>query len=210
MSSKKLYAIIGVLVLCLAFLSYQYIDTNNDYKKYKSRYKELSILYLNEIMEPPKLEAPSPQDMEITNIDFDTNVLQFSNLDGNIFSIQDFKGKNLFINYWATWCNPCLAEMPSMAELYDRFKDNEDIAFLYLSREELNTIKEYIPNDESLQKIPIYKVLTDDEFFATSGIPTTFIINSNGEVVVKDIGSAFWNDESVFKFIDDLVRNNEV
>ncbi len=100
--------------------------------------------------------------------------------------------------------------MPSMAELYERFKDNEDIAFLYLSREELNTIKEYIPNDESLQKIPIYKVLTDDEFFATSGIPTTFIINSNGEVVVKDIGSAFWNDESVFKFINDLVRNNEI
>ena len=209
MSSKKLYAIIGVLVLFLAFLSYKYFDTNKDYKKYKSRYKELSILYLNEIMEPPKLEAPSPEDMKITNIDFNTNVLQFSNLDGNIFSIQDFKGKNLFINYWATWCNPCLAEMPSMAELYERFKDNEDIAFLYLSREELNTIKEYIPNDESLQKIPIYKVLTDDEFFATSGIPTTFIINSNGEVVVKDIGSAFWNDESVFKFIDDLVENNE-
>lgn len=209
MSSKKLYAIIGVLVLFLAFLSYKYFDTNKDYKKYKSRYKELSILYLNEIMEPPKLEAPSPEDMKITNIDFNTNVLQFSNLDGNIFSIQDFKGKNLFINYWATWCNPCLAEMPSMAELYERFKDNEDIAFLYLSREELNTIKKYIPNDESLQKIPIYKVLTDDEFFATSGIPTTFIINSNGEVVVKDIGSAFWNDESVFKFIDDLVENNE-
>ena len=210
MSSKKLYAIIGVLVLGLAFLSYKYIDTNNDYKKYKSRYKELSILYLNEIMEPPKLEAPSPENMKITNIDFDTNVLQFSNLDGNIFSIQDFKGKNLFINYWATWCNPCLAEMPSMAELYDRFKDNEDIAFLYLSREELNTIKEYIPNDESLQKIPIYKVLTDDEFFATSGIPTTFIINSNGEVVVKDIGSAFWNDESVYKFIDNLIGKNEI
>ncbi len=78
---------------CLAFLSYKYFDANKDYKKYKSRYKELSILYLNEIMEPPKLEAPSPQDMKITNIDFNTNVLQFSNLDGNIFSIQDFKGK---------------------------------------------------------------------------------------------------------------------
>jgi thiol-disulfide isomerase/thioredoxin len=210
MSTKKLYAIIGILVLLLAFSSYKYFDAHKDYEKYKSRYKELSILYLNEIMEPPKLEAPSPQDMEITNIDFNTNVLQFSNLDGNIFSIQDFKGKNLFINYWATWCNPCLAEMPSMAELYERFKDNKDIAFLYLSREELNTIKEYIPNDESLQKIPIYKVLTDDEFFATSGIPTTFIINSNGEVVVKDIGSAFWNDESVVQFINDLVRNNEI
>ncbi len=210
MDSKKLYSVIVILIIILSFLSYKYNDVNKDLNKYKERYKELSILYLNEVIEAPKLEPPSPEDMKISTIDFESNVLQFSDLDNNIFSIQDFKGKNLFINYWATWCNPCLAEMPSMAELYERFKDNEDIAFLYLSREELNTIKEYIPNDESLQKIPIYKVLTDDEFFATSGIPTTFIINSNGEVVVKDIGSAFWNDESVFQFINDLVRNNEI
>mgnify|MGYP001196696612 CR=1 FL=1 len=64
--------------------------------------------------------------------------------------------------------------------------------------------------DESLQQLPIYKIITDDEFFATSGIPTTFIINSDGEVIVKDLGTAFWNDESVFKFIDELIGNNEV
>ena len=86
----------------------------------------------------------------------------------------------------------------------------DDIVFLYLSREELNAIKNYIPKDESLQKLPIYKIITDDEFFATSGIPTTFIINSDGKVIVKDLGSAFWNDESVFKFIDNLIGKNEI
>ena len=48
------------------------------------------------------------------------------------------------------------------------------------------------------------------EFFATSGIPTTFIVNSDGEVIVKDLGTAFWNDESVFKFIDNLIGKNEI
>ena len=210
MNSKKLYSIIIILIIILSFLSYKYNDTSKELKKYKEYYKDLSIMYLNEVIEAPKLEAPSAEDMKVTTIDFDSNMLQFSDLENNIFTIQNFKGKNLFINYWATWCNPCLAEMPYMAELYERYKDEEDIIFLYLSREKLETIKNYIPKDESLQQLPIYKIVTDDEFFATSGIPTTFIVNSDGEVIVKDLGTAFWNDESVFKFIDNLIGKNEI
>ena len=210
MDSKKLYSIIIILIIILSFLSYKYNDTNKELKKYKEYYKDLSIMYLNEVIEAPKLEAPTAQDMKVTTIDFESNMLQFSDLENNIFTIQNFKGKNLFINYWATWCNPCLAEMPYMAELYEKYKDEEDIIFLYLSREKLETIKNYIPKDESLQQLPIYKIITDDEFFATSGIPTTFIVNSDGEVIVKDLGSAFWNDESVFTFIDNLIGKNEI
>jgi len=195
--------------IALAFLGYKYVTTNNDLKKYKGYYKDLSITYLNEIMQAPALE-PSLKDGNIISIDFETNALQFTDLDSKMFSIQDFKGKTLFINYWATWCNPCLAEMPSMADLYERYSSNDAIVFLYLSREELKTIQEYIPKDESLQKLPIYKVVTDDEFFATTGIPTTFIINSSGDLIVKDVGSAFWNDQSVFNFIDNLLGIDEV
>ena len=210
MNPKILKIIIAGMSICVVFLSYKFNEVNNDLKKYKEYYKDLSVMYLNEVIEAPKLEPPSAQDMKVTTIDFDSNVLQFSDLENNIFTLQNFKGKNLFINYWATWCNPCLAEMPYMAELYENYKDEEDIIFLYLSREKLEVIKNYIPKDESLQQLPIYKIITDDEFFATSGIPTTFIINSDGEVIVKDLGSAFWNDESVFKLIDNLIGKNEI
>ena len=210
MNPKILKIIIAGMAICIVFLSYKFYEVNNDLKKYKEYYKDLSIMYLNEVIEPPKLEAPSAEDMKVTKIDFDSNMLQFSDLENNIFTLQNFKGKNLFINYWATWCNPCLAEMPYMAELYENYKDEDDIIFLYLSREKLEIIKNYIPKDESLQQLPIYKIITDDEFFATSGIPTTFIVNSDGEVIVKDLGSAFWNDESVFKFIDNLIGKNEI
>tara|TARA_B100001029_G_scaffold64998_1_gene52653 strand:+ start:1392 stop:2024 length:633 start_codon:yes stop_codon:yes gene_type:complete len=210
MNPKILKIIIAGMAICIALLSYKFFEVNNDLKEYKEYYKDLSIMYLKEVIEAPKLEAPSLEDMEVTTIDFESNMLQFTDLDNNIFTIQDFKGKNLFINYWATWCNPCLAEMPYMAELYEKYNNEENIVFLFLSREKLKTIKNYIPKDESLQKLPIYKIITDDEFFATSGIPTTFIINSSGEVLVKDLGTAFWNDESVFKFIDNLVSNNEI
>ena len=210
MNPKILKIIIAGMAVCIALVSYKFIEVNNDLKKYKGYYKDLSVMYLKEVIEAPKLEPPSSEEMKVTTIDFESNMLQFSDLDNNIFNIQKFKGKNLLINYWATWCNPCLAEMPYMVELYEKYKNEEDIIFLFLSREELKTIKNYIPQDENLQRLPIFKVITDDEFFATSGIPTTFIINSDGEVVVKDLGTAFWNDESVFKFIDNLIGNNEV
>jgi len=210
MNPKKLKIIIAGMAICIVLLSYKFFEVNNDLKDYKEYYKDLSIMYLKEVIEAPKLEAPSSKEMELTTIDFESNMLQFTDLDNNIFTIQDFKGKNLFINYWATWCNPCLAEMPYMAELYEKYNNEENIVFLFLSREKLKTIKNYIPKDESLQKLPIYKIITDDEFFATSGIPTTFIINSSGEVLVKDLGTAFWNDESVFKFIDSLIGSNEI
>ena len=210
MNPKILKITIAGMAICIVFLSYKFSEVNTDLKKYKGYYKDLSVMYLNEVIDAPELKKPSSREMKVTTIDFESNMLQFSDLENNIFSIQNFKGKNLFINYWATWCNPCLAEMPYMAELYEKYKDEEDIIFLYLSREKLETIKDYIPKDESLQQLPIYKIVTDDEFFATSGIPTTFIVNSDGEVIVKDLGTAFWNDESVFKFIDNLIGKNEI
>ena len=210
MNPKKLKIIIAGMAICIALVSFKFYEVNNDLKKYKEYYKDLSIMYLKEVIEAPKLLAPSSEEMKVTSIDFESNMLQFSDLENNISTIQNFKGKNLFINYWATWCNPCLAEMPYMVELYEKYKNEEDIKFLFLSREDLKTIKNYIPKDENLQKLPIYKIITDDEFFATSGIPTTFIIDSTGEVIVKDVGTAFWNDESVFKFIDSLIGNNEI
>ena len=210
MNPKKLKIIIAGMAICIALVSFKFYEVNNDLKKYKEYYKDLSIMYLKEVIEAPKLLAPSSEEMKVTTIDFESNMLQFSDLENNISTIQNFKGKNLFVNYWATWCNPCLAEMPYMVELYEKYKNEEDIKFLFLSREDLKTIKNYIPKDENLQKLPIYKIITDDEFFATSGIPTTFIIDSTGEVIVKDVGTAFWNDESVFKFIDNLIGKNEI
>ena len=210
MLKNRLQILILTLTIIIGFLSYQYYTTSNDLKQYKKYYNDLAVLYLNEVMEVPELLPPEKTDMEIDKVDFSFNTLQFQNLEDESFRIQDFQGKILFINYWATWCNPCLAEMPSMVELYEQFKHNEMIEFLYLSREKMNVIKKFVPNDEYLQKLPLYKVTTDDQFFATTGIPTTFIINKEGKVVVKDVGSAFWNDESVIDYLNNLLALNEI
>ena len=56
-----------------------------------------------------------------------------------------------------------------------------------------------------MKDLPIYKIITDDDLFATSGIPTTFIVNRKGEILVKDVGSALWNDPSVVNYINNLL-----
>ncbi len=205
MGKNKLYIILGLMTVALCYLSYECYSLSNDLTKWKGYYKEVSISYVQEIMEAPELQKPSNEEMDITKINFESNLLQFKDLEGVEFSLRDFKDKTIFINYWATWCNPCLAEMPSMVKLYNQYKDNDKIIFLFLSKEDLNTIVDYIPNDESLGQLPIYKIITDDELFTTRGIPTTFIINYKGDIVVKDVGSAKWNDQTVVDFIDGIL-----
>ncbi|MEE3139405.1 MAG: TlpA disulfide reductase family protein [Candidatus Neomarinimicrobiota bacterium] len=194
-----------VLVGALAYLSYTNYNLEQDLEEYKGYYKTIAIKYVQEIMEKPELSVPDPEEMEVTTIDFESNMLLFKDLEGNEFSLRNFENKVLFINYWATWCNPCLAEMPSMAELYNQYKENNNIVFLYLSKEDADTIIDYIPKDDSLGQLPIYKVVTDDDLFSTRGIPTTFIVNRNGEIVIKDVGSAVWNDQSVVDYLDNLL-----
>ena len=194
-----------VLVGALAYLLYINYNLEQDLEDYKGYYKTVAIKYVQEIMEKPELSVPDPEEMEVTTIDFESNMLLFKDLEGNEFSLRNFENKVLFINYWATWCNPCLAEMPSMAELYNQYKENNNIVFLYLSKEDADTIIDYIPKDESLGQLPIYKVVTDDDLFSTRGIPTTFIVNRNGEIVIKDVGSAAWNDQSVVDYLDKLL-----
>ena len=105
------------MVIALSYLSYEQYKLGKQLNEWKNYYNSIAISNVQAIMEPPELKVPNPKDMDVTLVDFDVNLLQFEDLNGSQFSLRDFKGKTLFINYWATWCNPCLAEMPSMVEL---------------------------------------------------------------------------------------------
>ena len=134
---KNYLGLIIVLAVALAYTLYLNHDLKQELEDYKDYYKSVAVKYIQEIMEKPEMTAP---EMEVASVDFDSNMLLFQDLDGTQFSLRDFQDKILFINYWATWCNPCLAEMPNMAELYSQYKDNNEIVFLYLSKEEAQTI----------------------------------------------------------------------
>ncbi len=120
---------------------------------------------------------------------------------GNVHTMADYKGKTIFLNFWATWCPPCRAEMPEIQEIYEEYGENQsDVIILGVASP--NTGRE--GNVESItafleENNYTYPVVMDDGgslayYYGISAYPTTFMIDSNGNVygyvtgqITKDI-----------------------
>ncbi len=122
---------------------------------------------------------------------------------GAILNFENTKGKVVLVNFWATWCPPCIAEMPSMQLLYEDYKD--EIEFVFVSNEEFSVINKFISNKGYTFRVfnPITKY--PDAFDVTS-IPRTFLIDKQGRKVIDKTGAANWNSETVRKTIDELLK----
>ena len=114
--------------------------------------------------------------------------------DGNRIDFNDFKGKKIVINFWATWCPPCIAEMPSLQALYNDYKDVA--VFLFVTQDELATVSAFM-KQRNLD-LPVYSEITQRiPELAGNSLPTTYIINEYQEVVITKVGAADWNSEEV-------------
>lgn len=127
--------------------------------------------------------------------------LQLQNIDGSQVHLSEFKGKVLFINIWATWCAPCIAEMPGIQSLYEDI-DSEDIVFIMLSMDdELDKAKKFI--DRKGFTFPTYLPASRvPEVFRAPSIPTTFVVNKEGKIVSKKVGMANYDSNSFKKFLE--------
>ncbi len=116
------------------------------------------------------------------------------NLEGKDVSLSDFKGKIVFLNFWATWCPPCRREIPSFIELVDKYRDDgfTVVGIAVDPREFTNNIDKVKPFAESMGIN--YPVLYDSKgvsqlYGGIQSIPTTFVINRQGKVVGRIVGS---------------------
>ena len=132
---------------------------------------------------------------------FDLRLTALSN--GERLSLGDFRGKTIFMNVWATWCPPCLAEMPLIQALYDDVKQ-ENIAFVMISTDESAEVaRAYFRKNEFT--LPIYMLDGPlPEPYSSRILPTTYVISPNGKLVSKHAGMANYNSDSFRKFLRDL------
>ena len=126
----------------------------------------------------------NPDAIKTKAIDF-----KLKDLDGKELSLSDLKGKKVFINFWATWCPPCKAEMPEIEKIYQETKDSDLVIVAIEIGEPLSTVKPFINNNKYN-----FKVLLDlDQSVATkygiSAIPTSYFIDKNGNIVSKNVGA---------------------
>jgi len=130
--------------------------------------------------------------------------LQLVDLQGKQIDFGSLKGKVVFLNIWATWCPPCIAEMPNIQKLYDKV-GSDKIAFVMLSVDEggMNKVKKFIERKD--YTFPVY--LPASQFpqeFYSNAIPTTFIISPKGKIVAKQEGMADYNTPEVVEFLQNL------
>jgi len=127
----------------------------------------------------------------------------FRTLDDKPAKLGDAQGKVVFVNFWATWCGPCVSEMPNIQKLHDALQ-NDPVAFVLLSDEEAPTVRKFV--EEKKYTFPVYLYRgSPPEVFRTAGVPATYILNPDGFIVFKDVGAGKWDDESCIKFIRGLL-----
>ena len=130
-------------------------------------------------------------------------------LDGQMVSLADYRGKVVLLNIWATWCPPCVEEMPSMEELYQKLKA-EDFEILAVSMD-ISGAQAVRPFMEK-HKLN-FPALTDTEgavksLYQTTGVPESFIIDKDGIIVEKVIGPRDWASPGAIRSFRNLIQRN--
>ena len=117
-------------------------------------------------------------------------------------NLKQSKGSVILINYWATWCPPCIAEMPAMQNLYDLYGNQVD--FYFITNDDPNKVSNYLKTEN--YKLPVYfQAGKSPVILESNSLPTTFLLSKEGEIVMKKVGAARWNASKVHHTIDKLL-----
>ena len=118
-------------------------------------------------------------------------------LAGDSLDFTNFRGTTVLLNRWATWCAPCLKELPTLQALYE---EHQDITLVLVSSEDHETVRRYIEQRE--YTFPVYTSGSPPpDVFKSGSIPVTFVIDPKGRVVLRHTGIADWNDDRVVVFL---------
>lgn len=123
-------------------------------------------------------------------------------LKGNVADFGESRGEVALVNLWATWCPPCIAEMPSFQKLYDDY--GHRVNFYFVSSEEEDKLQQFLKKKE--YDLPLYQPFSGTpEKLRSNSLPTTYLISKSGEIVVAKKGAANWNDRSFRQLLDELL-----
>lgn len=137
-----------------------------------------------------------------------TSAISFKDKNGETVSLSSLKGKVVFINFWATWCPPCIQEMPSINELKQSFKGNEDIIFLMVDVD--NKIEKSTAfMEDKKYDLPVYVPTSEiPSNYLGGSIPTTVILDKSGDMIARMEGGRDYTSPEIIKVLNELVESN--
>lgn len=130
---------------------------------------------------------------------------QLLNAQGETIDLASFKGKKVFVNLWATWCGPCVAEMPSIQQLYNQTQ-NSNTEFVMISLDKsLDIAKQWAARKN--YSLPIYFAEGDlPQELQVPGIPATFIFDEKGKLIFSQVGSEAYDKPRFVKMLSDRAQ----
>ncbi|MBL4676619.1 MAG: TlpA family protein disulfide reductase [Mucilaginibacter sp.] len=139
-----------------------------------------------------------------TNVALPSLTLEYP--DGRKAELQNLKGKVVFMNFWATWCPPCIAEMPSINELQQQLKADTNIVFLMIDAD--HDFNKSVPfmqkHGFSLPLVQVNSYVPDQ--ILNNTLPTTAIFDKNGKMVFHHEGMADYGNDKIADYIKGLAK----
>ena len=128
-------------------------------------------------------------------------------LDGKMVSLSNYQGHVVLVNIWATWCPPCVDEMPSMERLYQELKDeNFEIVAISIDQMGAEAVAPFMKKNNLSFTALLDPEGTIKSTYQITGVPESFIVNKKGILVEKIIGPRNWADPAAVRYLRDLIR----
>jgi thiol-disulfide isomerase/thioredoxin len=152
---------------------------------------------------PPAPEGPFADNFTFSNPPVPAPSTVFQTLEGAAVSLADFRGKVVLVNFWATWCVPCVREMPNLERLHQALA-GEGLVVLAVSNDRGGSavVNPFLARLD-LQHLPVFLDPKGGlaQAFALKGLPTTFVIGRDGRVLAGLIGPAEWDSPESLQFL---------
>lgn len=140
-------------------------------------------------MKQGQIERENPSTVVPVAADYPAPALTLSDLDGNPRSLADLRGQVVLVNLWATWCPPCVEELPTLNSFYNDHADQGFVIIGIDDGEDLATVKEFltrIPLNFPIWMDPEYK---SESAFVTMNLPSSYVLDRNGQVRLQWVGA---------------------
>lgn len=133
---------------------------------------------------------------------------ELQNMDEENVKLSDYKGKVVLLNFWATWCPPCIREMPSMEHLQQQINTND---FKIIAVNQMEEPDDVFAFSGQLDIDPTFEILFDhssivSQMYGVRGLPTTYLIDKRGNVRYRAVGGRLFNHPSVVAIINQLIN----